>query len=144
MLIFAGTFLPPSFLTLWGIPIFVAGMVLIAVGLIPYRRLAKLELKPHTLSYDGETLLFAKEGKPLFKISEKEIKDIRYVEKKNLYGIAIWLHRPVIEKVKVLQPHFNFAAFAAESAERFEGCDLFLPYFSEKNFKCLLESDHAS
>lgn len=137
MIIIAGTFLPVKFLTLWGIPIFFAGIFLIALGLLPYRRLAKLEIKPHTLTYDGEFYIFAKQGKPLFKISEKSIQKMIYVEKGNVYGIAIWLQRPLVERVKVLQPHFNFATFAAESAERYEGCDLFLPYFSEKSLRLL-------
>ena len=49
-----------------------------------------------------------------------------------LYGMAIWLKRPIGDRVKVLEPHFNFAVFTAHSAEHFQGCDLFLPYFSER------------
>jgi hypothetical protein len=135
--------LPVKFLTLWGIPLFFIGITCIGVGLLPYRHLAKLELKPHTLSYDGEDFLFQKLGKPLFKIPEISIEKMVYLEKGRIYGIGIWLKSPLEKKVKILVPQFNIARFM-RSANRFEGCDLFLPFFSQKSFKSLLESDRAS
>lgn len=132
MIILGGTLLPLEQLKIWGIPIFFVGIILIAIGLLPYRQLTRLQLKPHELRYDGHFLLFLKQGKPLFKIAEESVEKIEYVEKETLYGLAIRLKRPLEEKVRVLQPRFNFAAFASDSAQRFEGCDLFLPYFTKR------------
>jgi len=144
MIVLGGTMLPLAYLKIWGLPLFLAGLVLIAIGWLPYRQLQRLELKPHSLDYDGEYFLFVKDGKPLFKIPESSIAKLEYVEKEHLYGLAIWLKKPVEEKVRVLQARFNFEAFVSDSASRFQGCDLFLPYFTERSVKCLLESGHAS
>jgi len=134
-LLLAGTLLPLEQLKIWGLPALVVGFVLISVGLLPYRKLTRLELKPHELHYDGEFFLFLQQGKPLFKIPEESVEKMCYVEKEQMYGIAIWLKRPIEEKVRVLQPHFQFEAFVSDSAQRFEGCDLFLPYFTERSWK---------
>lgn len=138
LLVLGGTILPLELLSLWGIPFFLIGLFFIAIGWLPYRQLTRLQLKPHEIHYDGSTLLFLKQGKPLFKIASMSIDKISYVEREHLYGIGIWLKRPIEERVKVLQPHFNFAAFVSDSMHRFEGCDLFLPFFSERSYKELL------
>lgn len=147
IIILGGTMIPLAYLNIWGIPLFFVGLILIAIGWLPYRKLQRLELNPHLLQYDGEMLLFLREGKPLFKIAEKSVAQLDYVEKDLLYGVAIKLKRPIEEKVRVLQPRFNFEAFAADSASKFQGCDLFLPFFTKGSvteIKDLLESDHAS
>ena len=147
LILFGGTFLPLDALKIWGIPLFFGGLILISIGWLPYRELQKLERTPHRLHYDGECLYFEKGGKPLFKIPEKSVEKLAYVEKEALYGIAIWLKKPIVEKVRVLQVHFNLEGFIADSATRCEGCDLFLPYFTKgatAELIDLLESDRAS
>jgi hypothetical protein len=129
-----GIFFPLELLQIWGVPLFGLGLLFIGVGLRPYRQLCKLQMKPHSLHIDDHYLLFLKNGKPLFKISLTSIEKVLYVEKKRLYGLAIWLKRPIAEKVKVLEPNFDFAAFAFNSMQHFEGCDLFLPYFSDRAY----------
>lgn len=146
ILVLGGTFLPLAYLKVWGVPLFFAGLILIAIGWLPYRRLQRLEVNPNLLQYDGEFLIFAREGKPLFKIPEKSIAKFEYVEKEALYGAAIWLKKPVEDKVRILQSRFNLEAFIVDSASRFS-CDLFLPYFTKmsiQEIKDLLEQDHAS
>lgn len=120
-------------ISLFGIPIFITGLALIAIGLLPYRRLLRLQLKPHEIHDEGEYLIFLQQGKPLFKICKKNIQKIAFLKKENIYGLGVWLKRPLEEKIKVLQPNFDFAAFMADSVQRFEGCDLFLPYFTERS-----------
>ncbi|MFZ0565073.1 MAG: hypothetical protein WAM28_02660 [Chlamydiales bacterium] len=135
LIILGGTFLPINQLKIWGIPIFLVGMVLIAIGFLPFKKLYRVQCKPHELSYDGESFIFLERGKPLFKIPEASIQKIAYLEKNNLYGLAIWLKHPIVEKVRVLQPHFDIEAFTRDSATRFEGCDLFLPYFTQRSWQ---------
>lgn len=136
MLLIGGTFIPLTYLKLVGIPLFFAGLVLISIGWLPYRKLQRLETKPHELQYDGQNYLFLKEGKPLFRIPETSIEQASYVENENIYGLGIWLKKPAEDKVAILQRHFTLETFA--------GCDLFLPYFTKRTLTDLLEQDHAS
>lgn len=150
ILLLGGSLLSVDQLKIWGIPIFLIGITLIAIGILPYKKLNSLQTNPHMLLYDGQTLIFCKKGKPLLKIAEKNIDRIEYLEKANLYGIGVWLKFPINDKVKVLQPHFDYVSFTTHSREHFQGCDLFFPYFSERSFNELmistdqLGSNHAT
>lgn len=137
LLIIGGTLLPLSLLKTWGIPLFAAALFLIAIGWLPYRRLQRLALSPHALQFDGNYYWFVKSGKPVFKIPDISIKHMGYVENGEIYGLAIYLKKPIEEKVTILQERIDLQAF------QFQDCDLFLPYFTEKTIKCLLESDRA-
>ncbi len=140
IILLSGMLLPLAYLKIWGIPLFFAGLLLIAIGWLPYRQLQRLQIKPHELQCDGEHLLFVKDGKPLLKIPEKSIAEIKYVENTPFYGMGILLKKPIVEQVKILQRRLNF------EVSRF-GCDIYLPYFTQRSvdeLKDLLESDHAS
>lgn len=149
-ILFGGTCLTATQLRAWGIPIFFGGLTLIALGILPYKRLLRLQTKPHELHYDGMFLLFIQQGKPLFKIPEESIERVDYKEKESLYGMGILLKKPIEKKVKVLDAQFDYAAFTRHSQKHFEGADLFLPYFSKRTCQEVkelinrLESDHAS
>ncbi len=140
LLIIGGTFLPLSLLKIVGIPLFLTGMALIALGLWPYRQLSRLQLHPHLLQVDAESLTFKRNGKPLMQIPLTCLEKMDYLEKEDLYGIGIWLKKQSREKIKVLQPHFDGAAFMAHSQQQFEGCDLFMPYFTEATWKEIREA----
>ncbi len=147
LIMLGGTLLPLALLKIWGAPLFCVGMTCISIGLLPYRKLTRLQLKPHAIHSSGHELIFLKSGKPLFKVLLGSLEKIEYLEKEETYGLGLWLKRPVEAKVKVLQPRFNFSRFTQRSMEEFEGCDLFLPYFSKHAYlraKALLEPDHAS
>ncbi len=147
LIVLTGTVLPFDWIKLWGLPLFLIGLVLVAFGILPYRKLSRLQLHPHRLEYDGEFFHFLKQGKPLFKIPEISVDHITFLEKELLYGVAVYLKKPAPEKVVVLDKRFDIEAFVEDSKRRFDGCDLFLPYFSKKtvqDLKALLESDHAS
>jgi hypothetical protein len=139
LLVLGGTILPLEMLSLWGIPFFLVGLFFIGIGWLPFRQLSKLQIKPHEIHYDGSFLIFLKQGTPLFKIASISINKISYVKREHLYGLGIWLKKPIEKKVQVLQSHFNFAAFMSDSIHSFEGCDLFLPFFSEYSCKELAE-----
>ena len=126
IIIFSGTFLPLSLLKIGGVPIFFMSLICIAKGWLPYRKLTSLQLKPHEIHYDGHFLVFLRGGKPLLKIAEASIQKIFYRENEKHYGIGLLLKRPIVDKVKVLQPHFK--------PNSVEECDLFFPYFSERSF----------
>ena len=144
LLIWGGTLLPLALLKIWGIPLFCTGMACISTGLLPYRKLTRLQLKPHAIHSHGDEWIFLRSGRPLLKIPLCSLEKMTYIEKDKIYGLGLWLKCPIVEKVKVLQPYFNYATFTKQSRKKFEGCDLFLPYFSKRVAKALLEQDHAS
>ncbi len=126
----------------WAPWIFLLAIIFIVIGLYPYRQLCRLELKPHLLTVEGGLLHFFRSGKSLFKIPIETIDHLAYVEKDHLYGIALYLKRPIENKIIVTDNRFQFEAFATDSATRFEGCDLFLPYFSRTAHQELRTSLH--
>lgn len=150
----AGTRFPIALLQRVGLPVALIGFFLILVGMIPYKRLNRLETKPHRIScIDGE-MIFSKESKPLFKLPLQTIQEVSYLEKGTLYGLGINLKTPLPKALTVLQNKKSFATFFARTLQKFENTDLFLPYFMEKDkreIERLLdgssqepEEDHAS
>ncbi|NGX61748.1 MAG: hypothetical protein K940chlam9_01237 [Chlamydiae bacterium] len=120
---------------IWGIPLFFTGLILIAIGILPYRRLTRIQLKPHEFHYDGQSLHYYEQGKPQLRIPQNSIESLSYVEKDELYGLLIKLKRPFQEKIAILNNRFDLESFLTKSAEKFPEGDLFLPYFSERSFK---------
>lgn len=106
-------------------------LLLITLGLRPYRLLTQLESKPHELAFDGKSYIFAKKGSPLFSIPKENIGSLSYFEKELTYGIAIQL----VGNVDLLQK-FDLPSFVTDSRMRAE-CDLFLPYFTKSSLELL-------
>ena len=128
LLFFGGIFLPVNILKLWGPLIFIGGMAFVIMGLLPYRKLTQLELKPMTLTAEagGEWVLIHG-AKKLLSISDKSISKIEYVNDQKNYGLGIWLNKPIEEKIIIYDPAYKvFRGF---------GADLFLPYFSKRSVK---------
>ena len=115
----------------WKLPLFLGSLLLIAIGLRPYRQLQLLENKPHELIFDGCKYTFTRKGKPLFSVFQANIDRLDYFEKEGAYGIAIDL----CGQVDLLQK-FDLPAFVTDSRQRAE-CDLFLPYFTKKSIALL-------
>lgn len=135
-LFYVGNCLSPETLNSLGIFILIGGLALITWGLYPYRRLSKLQIFPNELYLNTTSLYFADRGKQTLSIPLSSILKFSYLEKKNSYGIAIWLKRPIPKKISVLNPNFNFSSFHRNSQKRFN-CDLFLPYFNQNCFEKL-------
>jgi hypothetical protein len=112
---------------------------MITLGLLPYKRLKRLEEKPNTITIEGEEWLhFSAKGKSLFSIPIPSIDHISYTNKTNHYGIAVFLKDPLPKKLRVQDTHFDLAAFYKQSHNQYQ-CDLFLPYFSQRSFNALQE-----
>ena len=129
ILIFSALFLSPSFLTYWGIPIFCIGIGLIALGLIPYKTLTKLELHPHEIHYDEDMMIFFLNGKKAFFLPRVNIDRIENIEDPIEYGLKIYLKHPMPEKIGLFDPHFNLQKFQRNS-RRLHQCDLWFPYLA--------------
>lgn len=139
LILYAGIFLPPIILQYWGLLILLLGGGLITWGLLPYRQLRRLEVKPYEIiAIENKALQYLSNGKTLFTMPLKSVREIKYFERGNEYGIAIQLRHPPTEKIRVQDVRFDFDDFQKNSRKRY-GCDLFLPYFSERSFNTLMD-----
>lgn len=131
ILLLAGTLLPLAALKLWGIPAFISALLFIALGLIPYKVLVRLEENPYLLTFDGQTIELERKEHVLFSLPATAVEKLTFVEKEHYYGIAIVAD---LDKISV-DP-----AFLTVSKERCPEATLFCPYFSERSLAELAES----
>lgn len=137
ILIFAaGTWLAPLQLSSWGWAIVLLGFALIAFGLIPYKRIHRLQLQPHEIILNENSLQFAATGNSSFTVPYTAIREVNYIAKGGIYGIGIFLTEDIKEKVCVHDTNLHIGAYQEDSKARF-GCDLYLPYFHQKSFNKL-------
>lgn len=131
LLFFGGIFLPEHLLQIWGPPLFLAGVGLVIFGLLPFKKLTRLELKPMVLTAENGELVLLNNKKPVLMIPESSILNIEFVEDNKGYGIGIWFRQPVEKKIIIHDPKYKVkGAFNA---------DLFLPYFSRRSVNELKE-----
>lgn len=135
LLILPAIFMRVKTLTFFGPFSVFLSFLLITIGLLPTRRLKKLEIFPHEISFlsDAE-LLFSLKRKPSFILSLNEIENLTYKDFESLYGIAFFLTKDAV--IKLVDPRFDMTRFQINSKKRY-GCDLFLPYFSKTSFESL-------
>jgi hypothetical protein len=109
LIFYMGVFLPVSSLERWGIWGFISAFILISCGMIPYRRITRLELHPHSLSLGREGFYFhhTRKGEKFF--SFQEIQTAYFIQKKGFYGIRLHLK----EKKSFLLPYFSETTFEA-------------------------------
>lgn len=135
ILLFGGVFIPADTLKILGFPIFMLSFFLIAVGLVPYRKLRRLELNPNRIILeDNRYIQFCSQGKKKFSLPINSIESMKYVEKNNEYGIGIKLKTPIPEKIILYNSSFSIVSMQKKSQNRFD-VDLFLPYFSKRSFE---------
>ena len=138
LLVFGGAFIPASYLSQWGLILFLVAGGLVAWGLIPYRRLMQLEVKPNELIIDQKSIEVTFKRKPTLVIPFSAIQEMRYLENSKIYGIQIWLKKDAAEKVVIQDSQFD------PKSSRKYGCDLFLPYFSKNSFNELNSKNDLS
>lgn len=126
-----GLYLTPETLSVWGLPLFVVAMGLMAFGLIPYRRLCRLEVNPYEAVPSDEGITFYAQKKKRFTIPRASIERMAFCEKGRAYGIGVWLKQPLPEKVVVHEKGPVLHSYRKWARKRF-GCDLFLPYFTKR------------
>ena len=89
VLIYGAGLVTPNSIYFFGIPILLIGAFLIMAGLIPIRRLNRLEIHPHELIVTKNQMYYIVEGIQKVSIPLNTIKDIRYIEENRRYGIAV-------------------------------------------------------
>lgn len=129
----ASTYLPENWLALLGLPILLSGAALIAIGLVPYRRLQRMEKKPSELIIDGAYLQHVALGKQQLSLPMDSVARIDYFEKDSEYGVALWLKEKGEGAVIVHAPRLDAASLLQKSRKKY-GCDLFFPYFSRRAY----------
>lgn len=130
----------PGALSHWGAILFFAGLLLIAIGMVPYRYLTSLERNPHKVSlFHNLGLVYFHKGKKTLTIPFSAIETITYKEAGQNYGIAIHLKKNPADKVVVNNPLFDMEKYQRLN-QRLFGCDLFLQYFTRRSFDQIEEA----
>lgn len=134
-LLFGGIFLSVSNLKLWGWILFLLCLGLITLGLLPYRRLSRLQLKPSEfVLVDSDYFVFYSKGKKIMTIPLQAVARLSYIEQPKLYGIALWLkhspHFPII----IHQDHQETDTLR-EKGQQIGKADLFFPYFNQRAYE---------
>lgn len=137
--LFGGIFLPMNVLSFYGWPIFILGGLLIIVGLLPYRKLLRLENKPHeVIVTDTEELFFALQGIPTLKIALENIEEMAYLDDDKRYGIGLWIKNPKNKNISLEFSALDLNRYLSECQKDYD-CDVFFPYFSKRSFQELEE-----
>lgn len=87
-MLFASIEIGPKLLSETGIFIFLFGVSVIAYGLLPYRKIMRLELAPHHL-FIGDDRIEYVHGKIIECIKIDEIESLEYYEEFSGYGIKV-------------------------------------------------------
>ncbi|WP_068468499.1 hypothetical protein [Candidatus Protochlamydia phocaeensis] len=133
-LIYWGAFARLHTLQMWGFWIFIGSLFLIAIGLLPYRRLSLLQTHPNELQAVGlDYLTFHVKGQKIVTIPFSAIDHFRYSEDARRYGLAFWLKPHSKEKVLIYSKK-GFAKLRKPPAKA-QGADLFFPYFSQRSYE---------
>lgn len=137
--VYSGLFLSISTLTIFGWPIFLTGGILITLGLLPYRKLTRLENKPHEIIItDLDELSYFSQGVPMFKISMKNIEEMAFLDDDVRYGIGFWIKTPASKHIEILHPSLDLNVYL-KNCQKDYFCDIFFPYFTKRSFEELEE-----
>ncbi|MBA3720813.1 MAG: hypothetical protein H0W88_00255 [Parachlamydiaceae bacterium] len=131
-IVFSGILINKETLSAWGFPIFFISLSLIAIGLIPYRRLTRLATKPDALTIiDLDYLEFVSKGKMIIEVPLKDILKLDYIEIGNKYGIGLWV-RP--EKIENMILGYSYCDQSTKKICCQLKCNFFFPYFTKRSF----------
>lgn len=73
----------------WGFPLFLLAFCLMAIGLLPYRRLKKLDAFPSQIVITEERLIYFQQGKVRVEIPLNAIRKLKEYESYFSYGITV-------------------------------------------------------
>ncbi|CRX38733.1 hypothetical protein [Estrella lausannensis] len=135
-IVYFGSFVKPENLHYIGLPVLFLGGLLIAVGLIPLRRLTKLDQNPDEVALTAKYFHYLQGGNPILTIPVRDIESIRFEETSARYGIAVTLKQKSGAEVIVHAARFNLQRFMERSRKRAKA-DLFFPYFARRSFSRL-------
>jgi hypothetical protein len=138
-LIYIGGFASLPVLQKWGFFVFLLGFGFITLGLLPYKKLISIQQRPHELRFfENNHITYYRKGRKIFDFPISMIKDVRYYQNKNDYGILVYFKNTFDHPMRIYEPHFNITSFQKASSQ-FEKCDLFFRFFSTRSFNELKE-----
>ncbi len=133
IILIAGMELPPEQLSVWGIPILILGLALIALGLIPYRLLSRRRENPDELVVTEEGLTYFQMGKLTLTIPYDAVARVFHLNDPPAYGVLIELKEHPSEKVHVHTRDYDVIRVRHKTRRRFDA-DLFFPFFQRIDF----------
>lgn len=137
-LLAGGIFLPPSILHQWGWAIFFISIGFITLGLLPYRRLVRLQMKPNELSiFDADQMTFISRGSKKLTVPLQSISKMAYIDHPLNYGIALWLKHPTPIPV-IVHESPKQAEKMRKKGKEIENADLFFSHFNRHAYDELI------
>ena len=85
----------------WSLGCMWIGGFLIAFGLIPYKKLSSMELKPYLIYVDNKELILILQERCLLKLPLESIKKVFHIESKGISGMAITLKSSIPLPAKI-------------------------------------------
>ncbi|MFI0434925.1 MAG: hypothetical protein ACH350_04250 [Parachlamydiaceae bacterium] len=139
ILVLSGIYLPIESLHKWGGGLFFTSIGLITLGMLPYRRLAKLQLRPDELIFlESDHVTFYHFGKKILTIPFESIKEISYFSHVRLYGIVMSIKSPFDGAIKMEGKGKNSVKMS-QIKEKKKKNELFFPYFNRRAYEELLD-----
>ena len=138
ILFYTGTQWTLEQLSHWGWLALALSLVLITLGLYPYRKLTQLELKPYELAISRDAVVFSQKGTDFFQVPLELLCQVRHYQKGAVYGISAQIISPSPLRIRVLEKHFDMAAYLKRNQKRI-GAELFFPFFSARSANELAE-----
>jgi len=143
LLLYSGVFVTVQTLTKWGSAIFLISFLLIAWGLVPYRRLIKIEENPNQIVVTEDQMLhYHRQGKDILSFPLAAIEKVHFIEDVGLYGIALTLKAETQDQVSDPAISVITQMFLTKMKRRHK-FDRFFPFFSKrgaKELKDIIES----
>lgn len=137
-LVLGGIFLPIDSLQRWGWVIVFTSLGLVTLGLRPYRRLVRLQLKPNELSIlDADMMTFISRGRKILTIPLQSISKISYLAHPLHDGIAVWLKQPAPDPVVIHDGLKEVEVIRKKGREK--GADLFFSHFNLHAYEELID-----
>lgn len=144
MIVIGGAYLPPMVMKYLGLPSLALGALLIAWGLMPYRRLLRLEAQPLALLVEGDTLRYFVGSAPFSATPLSAIERISYCDEDvGRYGIAVDLKEGGRRQVTFQQNKIRAERYFEETQRQY-ACDLFFPYFTQRSYREIADAVQRS
>lgn len=131
-LLIGGIFFSTHILQVWGLFIFVIAISLITYGLLPYRRLCRLQLQPYELKANGREVTYSSKNKKILTLPLDSVSEFRYIQDPIHYGIAVFLQSKPKSTIVVHQ-HSNEVEHLRKDGLPF-GAALFFPFFNRRAY----------
>jgi hypothetical protein len=131
ILVMASILLPVNQLSYWGFPLFIFSIGLVAGGMIPYRRLVQQERNPDEIILTkDDKLVYHRQGKKVGLIPLSMVDKIVYIDSQKNEGISLLIHRQLMGSERII-------IYQKQQLQFLNG-NIFLPHFSERTFKELI------